>query len=85
MPCREYRAFLLNHSLHTSFVQVLADSIWVEGLIDDIGERFGHLDSILGPVSRDEGGWHGGHWQGKAWIDNLHWISAGQNAPWHEI
>jgi hypothetical protein len=46
--------FLLYHNLHTSFVQVLADSIWVEGLIDDIGERFGHLDSILGPVSRDE-------------------------------
>ncbi|KIJ13927.1 hypothetical protein PAXINDRAFT_80119, partial [Paxillus involutus ATCC 200175] len=33
MPCREYRAFLLNHSLHTSFVQVLADSIWVRMLL----------------------------------------------------
>ena len=26
----------------------------MDGLIDDIGEGFGHLDSILGPASRDK-------------------------------
>ncbi|KIK81328.1 hypothetical protein PAXRUDRAFT_156349, partial [Paxillus rubicundulus Ve08.2h10] len=30
MLSRKYRALLLDHSLHTSFFQVLADSIWVE-------------------------------------------------------
>ncbi|KIJ10869.1 hypothetical protein PAXINDRAFT_85401, partial [Paxillus involutus ATCC 200175] len=33
MPCREYRAFSLNHSLHTGLFQVLADSIWVRMLL----------------------------------------------------
>ncbi|KIJ18386.1 hypothetical protein PAXINDRAFT_71287, partial [Paxillus involutus ATCC 200175] len=39
MSCREYRAFSLNHSLHTSLSQVLADSIWVEGLIMLLGTK----------------------------------------------
>ncbi|KIK92101.1 hypothetical protein PAXRUDRAFT_148045 [Paxillus rubicundulus Ve08.2h10] len=34
MPCREYRAFSLNHSLHTSLFQVLADSVWVRMFLD---------------------------------------------------
>ncbi|KIK77661.1 hypothetical protein PAXRUDRAFT_166104, partial [Paxillus rubicundulus Ve08.2h10] len=53
MPCTEYKVFSLNHSLHTSFFQVLVDSIWVEGLIDDIGETFGQTP--LGTNSRDGG------------------------------
>ena len=48
------RAFGLDHSLHTSFFQVLADSIGRERLVDDIGEGFGHLDSSFSPASRDE-------------------------------
>ena len=54
MPSRVYRAFSLDHSLHTGLFQVLADSVWVERLVDDIGEGFGHLDSIFCFGSRDE-------------------------------
>ena len=50
----ENRAFGLDHSLHTSFFQVLVDSIGREGLVDDIGKGFGHLDSSFSPASRDE-------------------------------
>ncbi|KIK19093.1 hypothetical protein PISMIDRAFT_629796, partial [Pisolithus microcarpus 441] len=39
----EDRSFLLYHSLHTSLFQVLADSIWVEGL----------AGMLLGTKSRD--------------------------------
>ncbi|KIK94043.1 hypothetical protein PAXRUDRAFT_143745, partial [Paxillus rubicundulus Ve08.2h10] len=44
MLSRKYRALLLGHSLHTSFFQVLVDSIWVERLVDDIGEGFDGRD-----------------------------------------
>ena len=50
----ENRAFELDHSLYTSFFQVLVDSIGREGLVDDIGKGFGHLDRSFSPASRDE-------------------------------
>ena len=50
----EKRVFGLDHSLHTSFFQVLVDSIGRERLVDDIGEGFGHLDGSFSPASRDE-------------------------------
>ncbi|KAI6011444.1 hypothetical protein EDC04DRAFT_2580535, partial [Pisolithus marmoratus] len=51
-PClvmlgREDRSFLLYYSLHTSLFQVLTDSIWMQGLVDNVGESFGHLYSIF--------------------------------------
>ena len=50
----ENRAFGLDQHLHTSFFQVLADSIGRERLVDDIGKGSGHLDSNFSPASRDE-------------------------------
>ncbi|KAF9223909.1 hypothetical protein BS17DRAFT_781404, partial [Gyrodon lividus] len=45
---REKGVFLLNYSLQTSLFQGLADSIRVEGLVDDVGKGFGDLDGKLG-------------------------------------
>ena len=47
MPSREQGVFGLYHSLHTRFLQVKMDSIGREGLVDDFGEDFGHLNSVF--------------------------------------
>ena len=52
MPGRKKGAFYLDHSLHTSFLQV--DHIGREGLVDNVGEGFGHLDSIFSFARGDE-------------------------------
>ena len=51
---REKGAFGLDHSLHTSFVEVKMNGAEGEGFIDDAGEGFGDLDSIFCPLSGDE-------------------------------
>jgi hypothetical protein len=54
MFSRRKRAFGLDYSLHTSFFEVKTDCAGGEGLINDIGEGFGDLDSIFCPSSEDE-------------------------------
>ena len=54
MPGRKEGVFWLDHSLHTSFLQVEVDHIGREGLVDNIGEGFGHLDSIFSFARGDE-------------------------------
>ena len=54
MFASENRVFGLDHSLHTRYFQVLADSIGRERLVYDNGKGFGHLDSSFSPASRDE-------------------------------
>ena len=39
--------FELNYSLHPRLLQVVTNGVRVERLVNDIGECFGHLDSIL--------------------------------------
>ena len=51
---RDERAFGLDHSLHASFFEVKTSGAGGARLIDDIGEGFGDLDSIFGPLSGDE-------------------------------
>jgi hypothetical protein len=51
---RVKRAFLLYHSLHARLFQVLADCVWGERLIDDIGQSFGDLDCIFCLMRSDE-------------------------------
>ena len=47
---REKRAFLLDYSFETSLFQVLADSIGVKRLVDNVGVGFGNLNSIFSLV-----------------------------------
>ena len=54
MPGRKKGAFGLHHSLHTSFLQVEVDHIGSEGLVDNVGEGFGHLDRIFSFARGDE-------------------------------
>ena len=46
--------FRSDHSLHTSFLQVEGDHIGREGLVDNVGEGFGHLNSIFSFDRGDE-------------------------------
>ena len=54
MPDRRKGAFWLDHSLHTSFIQVEADHIGRKGLGDNVSEGFGHLYSIFSFARGDE-------------------------------
>ncbi|KIK73487.1 hypothetical protein PAXRUDRAFT_178314, partial [Paxillus rubicundulus Ve08.2h10] len=36
MLSRKYRALLLDHSPHTSFSKVLADNIWISGVLNTL-------------------------------------------------
>ena len=54
MSSRKNGVFGLDHSLHTRFLQVKTNCIGREGLVDDIGKCFGHLDSIFSSARGDE-------------------------------
>ena len=47
MMLEKKRAFLLHHSLHTSFLQVTTDGLGRDGMVLDILKGLGNLDSIL--------------------------------------
>ena len=47
MTLGKKRAFLLHHSLHTSFPQVTMDGLGRDGMVLDILKGLGDLDSIL--------------------------------------
>ena len=47
MTLGEKRAFLLHHSLHTSFSKVTVSGFARDGVVLDILKCFGNLDSIL--------------------------------------
>jgi hypothetical protein len=46
--------FSLDYSLHTSFFKMKTDCARGEGLINNVSEGFGDLDSIFCPLSKDE-------------------------------
>ena len=54
MSRRENRAFGLDYSLHTRFLQVKVDCTGQQGLVDDVDKSFGHLNSILSSSRGDE-------------------------------
>ena len=51
---RKKGAFSFNHSLHTSFFEVMLNYGRGEGLVGDVLKRFGDLDSIFCPSSSDK-------------------------------
>ena len=47
MMLEKKRVFLLHHSLHTNFLQVIMDGLGRDGMVLDILKGLGDLDSIL--------------------------------------